>query len=221
MTAINCAPQGKIGYLYADTAHTDAETGRVLHFASKLLLGTNFPWAMAISGYSRAQAAAIEAINAEVPRNVTGFVRALPGILKRIEATADAQGSLSLTLLVWDGRLQRTRAFVIDNDGSANGGLGIEPGTVAEVDWSACGGDPAAYLERPVEMTRRSSFDPDDYGLALMLAQRRGMTWGPSPDCAVCPRIGGEVEQAVVTRRGVQVYSLHRWPDRVGEKIAA
>ncbi len=225
MTAINCIPQGKRGYLYTDTAHTHAQTGAVLFLGPKMLIGRGFPWVIGIAGYTSALGHLMTVMNDDPPRNVSGMVRATPAILERtLELSADQPGiaqSLGLTILAWDARKGCARAFLIDNDGSVTGGLGVAPFEAVEVDWSVTGGDPAHVLGRPVNVRDRRSFDPHADGIALMEGQRREMRWGPTPSAAQCPRIGGEIQLATVTRDGVEHSILHQWPDRVGEGITA
>jgi hypothetical protein len=110
---------------------------------------------------------------------------------------------------------------MIDNDGSVLNGLGA-PFEAVEVDWMAYsrdGLDAEALLGRPVDMTDPRSFDPDTDGLALMEGQRQLFRWGPNSTSPKCCRIGGGLEQAIVTKRSVQLYALHDWGDRVGEQI--
>ena len=226
MTAINCVPQGKVGYLYTDTAHTHLETGEVVFLGPKMLIGRSFPWAIGITGFTSALGHLMTATNVEPPKNVVGLVRALPDIVARTVELAGApipgdNRSLGLTVLVWDARKGCTRVFLIDNDGSMTGGLGVSPFEAVEVDWSATGAAPDYYLGRQVNVRDRRSFDPHADGIALMEGQRREMRWGPTPTALKCARIGGEIQVAKVTGAGVQHSILHQWPDFVGERIAA
>jgi hypothetical protein len=90
MTAVNCVLQGKRAYVYADTAHTSLETGFVVGLRSKLLIGKNFPWALASSGQSLSPPVLAAAVDRAMPRNVATFVKALPGLLRECIAALEA-----------------------------------------------------------------------------------------------------------------------------------
>jgi hypothetical protein len=222
MTAVNCVLQGKRAYLYADTAHTSLKTGLVVGLRSKLLIGTNFPWALASSGQSLSPTALAAAVDRAMPRNVATFVKALPSILEEGIAVLETEGvtnpPLALTLAVWDARLRCTRCFMVESDGTALTSLGVAPFTATELDYTATGRGIGELLGRDVDPMKPGSFDPDADGQALMEAQRRELRWaGAAGQQIAC--IGGELEQAVVGKAGVEVYSLFAWPDRVGFTI--
>jgi hypothetical protein len=149
-------------------------------------------------------------------------MKALPGILRECIAALEAEGvtnpPLALTLAVWDARLRCTRCFMVESDGTALASLGVAPFTATELDFAATGRGITELLGRAVDPTKPGSFDPDADGEALMEAQRRELRWtGSAGQQIAC--IGGELEQAVVSKSGVQVFSLQTWPDSVGRLI--
>jgi hypothetical protein len=194
----------------------------VVGLQSKLLIGTNFPWALASSGQSLAPTALAAAVDRAMPRNVATFVKAMPAILQECIAALEAEGitnpPLALTLAVWDARLRCTRCFMIESDGTALASLGVAPFTATELDFTATGRGIGELLGRDLDPTKPGSFDPDADGQALMEAQRRELRWTGSAGRQIAC-IGGELEQAVVSRAGVEVYSLIRWSDSVGQPI--
>lgn len=211
MTAVNLAIHRKAGYLYTDTAHTEAVTGRLVAVGSKMIAGKN--WAIGVSGRSGAIQAAADAINDAGPRNLTSMLRCLPDVLR---ASVQVEGEVHrLYLVAWDVRHRRPRGYMItttDLDG-------FEPFVPVELDDCASYSGAAALLGRPCDMSSAADFDPVDDGIALMEAQR-WMTWAPIDGGAAVPRCGGGLMFAKVDASGVSVEVLRTWPDEIGEIIA-
>lgn len=65
------------------------------------------------------------------------------------------------------------------------------------------------------------SFDPVGDGVALMQSQRQIVTTAEEPFAAGCGTVGGYVQHTVVTPDAITTRVAHRWPDRIGERIAA
>lgn len=76
-------------------------------------------------------------------------------------------------------------------------------------------------LGRPSELFDAVTFDPHVDGFRLVEAQRASPQTNLTPgvDSSVCYRIGGEVELTEVTRRGVKVWCIGTFPDKVGQRI--
>jgi hypothetical protein len=158
-------------------------------------------------------------------RNVTSFLKLLPNVLADFQQRTTASGvtnaGIRLTAVAWDARQQKARAFLISTmlDGLEEI---ASPGTVIEVTshWSSLR-SPAELLGRDVDCSSRSSFDPTEDGRKIMQTMREEPFAAAMPGSLAEGRcaVGGEAEQAVVSKTGVELYCLHEWPDQVGSAI--
>jgi hypothetical protein len=227
MTAVGAVVQGKTAYLYSDTAWIDEKRGHVIAFDNKIFAGAGrFPWAAVCTMGSGLPA---DLQNAQMllqqARNATSLIKLMPLVLndfqRRSYASGVEQPGLRLVTAYWDARLKIARVSLVSN--MLDGTEAFTPrGTVAHMDhhWST-DGDPADMLGRSVDFKSPASFDPDVDGLAMLQAMRcRPLVAaldgsGAEGGCG----IGGEAQQAVVTKAGVQLYSLHDWGDTIGQPI--
>lgn len=228
MTAINGVVQGKRVYLYGDTAWLNCRDGTVAGFGTKIFAGSRFPWAIGLTWTAGVPTDAVYGVQeiAHVP-NVAGLIAGIPGVLqaylRRSQASGVENAGMRVLVGCWDSRKQKARLFFASSmlDGTEAFG---PTGEVTEVrSFFASPRTAEDLLGRSVDPSDPSSFDPDADGLAMMQAQRAdrivpaisGAITGAKDVCGV----GGECEQVIITRRGVKCFSLHTWPDQLGELI--
>jgi len=218
VTAVVSMIQGDRAYLLVDTAWT-ADDGRLMALSPKMIQGTGFPWAIAISGNLHPSALITEISRVE-PKNARQLANALPRVLRRTTEKAAEIGqplSIGLTLAAWSGKAKRPAIIIVDNDGGHFGAF-TQPFEPVEVDWT-CGTEPADILGREVSLSDPASFAPRTDGIALMDGLRRRHAWAWREGAAVAHRIGGGLQLATITKRGVTVEDLRDWQDKLGKLI--
>ncbi|PZO86943.1 MAG: hypothetical protein DI623_15645 [Sphingomonas sanxanigenens] len=232
MTAVNMMvqPAARAGYVIADGAHTSPD-GRLVEISPKLLYGAKrLPWAMGLTGNLHPRHM-LEEIGKEQLASFKQFRKCLPNVMRRaLQRVADTVNgdhcapSIGIKGVIWDFARKRPIGFVIHSD-PAEFAPGTEAFTWYETAWSitaADGADTVAdHLGRAADLTDPGSFDPFADGLALVAAQReRGVTpTSPALDRSIRHRIGGDIDCAEVTKRGVLVWQIGSFKDRLGEII--
>ncbi|MFD1950680.1 hypothetical protein ACFSGX_07860 [Sphingomonas arantia] len=232
MTALNMMIQrrARAGYIISDGA-TTAPDGTLLGNSPKIIMSAGrFPWAAGVTG-SVPPASIHAELGKANPVSLKQLLCRLPGAMRSaIQRTArdtskdPADLDLALVGVAWDfdakapsGFIIQSRAGIITPD--------AEPFVWYETDWNLAGGeigsDAAAQLGRACDLTDPKSFDPERDGLALIERQRRAAITPTTPgfDTSCRHRIGGDIDMTVVTRTGVQVWCIHKFPDVVGEPI--
>jgi hypothetical protein len=123
-----------------------------------------------------------------------------------------------LVIAGWSDKNHRPEVYL-----EAGHGLGtaVARGVLYRADGPLLGG-PVTDLGRAVAVDPEA-FDPERDGVPIFEAMRsmRLRLDETQPDTAVGHGVGGFVELVTITRDGVEREIIHRWPDRVGEKIAA
>lgn len=229
MTAINLAVQSakRAAYLITDCAFT-APDGTIDKIAGKIISFDRFPCAIGVTGNINLAVLA-HALEATDARNLRSLLKGLPGALKRavdaVKAAHGIEGCGTLRVAAWCSRQKRPVGYLIMSDqlaAEAMIGLGWGAYQVAECkNAQAIHVDASELLGRPVDLSDATTFDPHVDGFRLVEAQRATSQINITPgiDSSACYRIGGEVELTEVTRRGVKVWCIGTFPDKVGERI--
>ena len=231
MTAINLAvqPKRRAAYIISDCAYTAPDDARVVRIGGKIISFERFPCAIGITGSIDiiATARALFALDARNLRTlVAGLPKALRTAVRETQAAHPEFGEVfgSLKVAAWCSRRARPTGYLIHSTAEAAMAM-LGPGwgayEVAEAKSSAATHQqPSELLGRPCDLDDPDTFDPERDAFALIAAQRAGGALNITPGCDSYPyRIGGEVELTEVTRRGVKVWSMGKFPDRVGERI--
>jgi hypothetical protein len=219
MTAALVFTQGKRGYLLADMAYTEVETGLVRYIDSKFVVANGrVPWAAIPSGTLNPHALARKMQGRDVP-NASAFLRGLPDVLRELEQDVRDEGAPPLVAglygLVWSARLSRPCAFMVWNDTSRSGvGNDLEPYQVVPVDYANSGAaNIPQLLGRPVKVNAARDFDPRTDGVKVMDRLRETSTDGQHLVA------GGGVQLLTFGRVGSLIETLKLYPDKVGERI--
>lgn len=153
---------------------------------------------------------------------------ALAASTDRTRESFEGSASASLTIAAYCAVRRRPIGLLLTNDRNWFGGA-IEAYALHGVNNAVGTGDAtlSELLGRAIEMADLSDpsrFDIERDSLPLIAAQR-ARPWGDwaasAAGNAVAVRIGGWIDQAEVTESGVAMKRLIKWPDRVGERIAA
>jgi hypothetical protein len=225
MTIINSLVQGEKAYLLADMAWIDQATGRLIACQSKFLVGTNFPWAIAVTGDGYT-GELMNQINWRAPQNAEELAEGLPLLLRGLQGLSlDPGFTMALRLAAWCERTATARIFHVDMDAARCARFGIEPWEVVEA-YVLIPGDniaealPDIRLDDPLSLMDPSAFDPEKDGLRIVAAQRDNIRFPLKGKGKPMSLIGGGAQLACVSRDGVDVKTLHVWSeDRVGELI--
>lgn len=228
MTAMTLIVQSKrrAAYLIGDSAITDTG-GRVLALQSKLIQLARFPAVIGITGSVDTFALGAE-LHAADPRNLTGLIRVLPGCLRRaIDRTQTACLTPSTTIVgllkvaAWSARAARPIGYVLCSDPALAAAMGGAEWQVYEATSSLSAAEAPAHLfQKLTDCENPALFDPELQAFDLVQYEREAsqlcMTPGAAGDVY---RIGGGVQLAKVTRRGVSITPMGEWPDQVGTMI--
>jgi len=216
VTIINATRQGDRAHIITDAAWTDNATGCLTHIASKYIVGNAFPFIIAPTGNPN-PFSLNAAIEAERPRNGRQLLEVLPKILRQMDAESKIPLDAGFVIATWDKRAGRPMLHLIANTETHWPGV-MPPFELYWIEHVIGGEVPVdEALGREVDMADRRSFDPMIDGAELVEVQRR------HHDCAhtgvTACRLGGAVEVATLTRRGVRIDRVREWPDRIGELI--
>lgn len=222
MTLVAATIQGKRAYLYGDRAWVDDRTGVMVADETKLFVGQRFPF---VVGSSMTGAHAIDLCHAITKldvKNVRSLIAALPLALQEFQRRTSDKPNAGLRLVVacWDARLQKPRILAATTmlDGLEAWG---PTGSVVEFEsYFGLTQSPSELLGRVCDPRDPKSFDPDEGAVAIFEAARRQPVRNAITGLEY-HGIGGGIDQAVVTKRGVTTYGLQDWPDEVGKPIAA
>ncbi|GAA4222222.1 hypothetical protein GCM10022253_30220 [Sphingomonas endophytica] len=232
MTAINLAvqPARRAAYIISDCAFTRPD-GRIEKISGKIISFDRFPCAIAATGNVNVAILARALYNldaANLRTLVTGLQSALKRALDETVAAAppDAEGWAILKVAAWCARRKRAVGYIIashDDAAAAIIGPGWSSYQVAEVRHShGTHVHVSELLGRQCELDDAATFNPEADAFALVAAQRATpqLSITPGVDQEVPFRVGGAVELTEVTRRGVRVWLMGEFPDKVGELIA-
>jgi len=230
MTAINLAvqPARRAAYLISDCAFTTPD-GRLDRIAGKIISFERFPCAIGMTG-NLDLAALGRALLALDARNLRTLLLGLPQALSRALGdtlamhTGMSEGWGMLKVAAWDARRKRPAGYLIATDAqAAEAVLGPEWGAYQVAECSSAHGTHehiSDLLGRPCQLEDAATFDPHVHGYALIAAQRQRGSLNITPGISDYPfRIGGEAELTEVTRRGVRVWGVGTFPDKIGERI--
>jgi hypothetical protein len=220
MTLVCGIKQRNATYLYADTAYVEPGTGIVQGFSTKIFAGRQFPWALAITATLSIEGA--KALSVLDPRNVVGLCRDLPNAVQAFGDVSTKAGlpdaSIRILAGCWDARKAAPRLFCIHNMDPSTQAVG-EPGELVEMDFMfGTDDDELAEVWRNGSPNHPACFDPEHDAVAVYdrlrarpykFAGRHGY-W-----------IGGELERATITRRGVLLEALRSWSDTAGEPLCS
>lgn len=224
MTIINSLVQGDRAYLLTDMAWTETATGRIYANSSKLVLGHNFPWAIAVTGDAYHFELANQ-ISWRAPANAREMVEALPLLLRGLQTlSANPTFTMALRLAAWCDETGRARVFHVDMDAERCALWGITPWQVVEAPVLIPGEGIVAALPdidlSPEALQDASRFDPERDGVQIVAAQRQHVRFPPKGRSEPMVLMGCGVELATIGRTGVSTKVLHTWPeDRIGELI--
>ncbi len=213
--------------ILSDCAHT-GEDGRVTALASKLLVaGLYFPWACAVSG-NVALDVLMREMQGSPPTSPRELMLALPSAMRRATVRAAAARGcdpvevlLQVTGAMWQSDTQRLAGFVVSSASGTLQGQQTDPFAWYETEWllTLPADSLPAIFGRPVNLADPSSFDPETDGVTLAKAQRAAIRASVTPGAGSACRIGGDLDMTEITPNGVTVWTIHAWPDRIGELI--
>lgn len=220
MTIVTAFMQRDRAYILTDMAMTNEDDGRLSMIDSKFVVGSSFPWGIAVSGNLNPHALVrqLERLN---PRNPRSLVRSMTTALEQMTEDAIREGnrrpSCALWAAMWSARSKRPVIACMDNNGDQFAPL-VPPFTFVEPEWIMSGvGTPETMMGRPVNLCDPASFDPAADGIALIQAQRIANVWQTA--AGPCYRIGGGAQLLTASRQGVAIETIHTWPDKVGFPI--
>lgn len=222
MTIANAVAQGPKGYLFADTAWIDSDTGTLIAKHTKIFRGRHFPWAVAVTADGDPLAWAHAMQDRPEPRYADELRKWLVDVVNEYEATTASRAkALKLLAVAWDGRAKRSTVMMASTASACPDFL--RPYEIAEGE-SLFGMvlDMEAMFGREVDFTDPRSFDPETDGLKPFLHARRAPLMrqaGSLFAAGACGGFGGEVEMAEISRRGVRLWRLHDFGDVVGAPI--
>ncbi|MEH6789661.1 hypothetical protein [Parasphingorhabdus sp.] len=223
MTVINAFKQGKVGYMFTDTAHVDTNTGQVLAFGSKAFLAANFPAIVGATLIGGHLPFLINDFVADPPKNVRALQRKLPTACKHFIEKAKLHGSddpfVRLIAMAWCSRTKSIRIFYCSNTADEGFADAFE---VVELDFFFGTGVNTPEVQAAMDkLNRREPVGGDDEMIKLMDAQRRAPFAAMDPALDGVNGIGGSIEKLEVTKRQVTAdVDIHKWPDAVGLPIA-
>jgi hypothetical protein len=232
VTVINMMtqPKARVGYIISDSAVTSPD-GLLQRTCAKVIYGVSrFPWAMGVTGNVPSEIL-LRAIGEASPTSLKQLWKQLGPAMRRATAeTASARDIPTTELfcqvkgIVWDFASKRPQGFVMQNVSGEMVGAGcVEPYVWYDTAWAMGTHEGAAQLlGREINLTDPASFDPEQDGVDLVTAQRRGVTINITPGIAAghC-RIGGEIHLTEVRKTGVQVFAIGEFPDPIGKHIDA
>lgn len=220
MSVVNSWREGKVGLLYTDTAHVSVDTGKVAAFGSKAFTCANFPAVIGVTFVGGVLPWIIEPFADAPPKNVASLRKMMPEasrlFLDRARANGAQGASIRAIAVVWCSRSRRIRIFHCSSIHELGAKLQTQ-----EVDYFLGSGCEAVSPLRKVigSLRRGVPIGGDCAAIRIMDAQRRASFVSPDPRLTGVSCIGGSIERARVTREGVQFDTIHKWPDRVGERI--
>lgn len=219
MSAANIVVRPDAAYLFADTAWY-LDDGSVMHIGSKIGWSDRHCMGVSVAGFA---VVGID-FSAQISAFLDGFdhadaaLNALPGFIadalldldKGIqdglyEPLGDLPRIMELYIARWSHERDRAEGFIVGNEGCTF--QDYEPLTIRRV---------SRLLSPPVGAGFEfpEPFDGPRDGLDLLQRQRH------VPDDRGIFRVGGGVEMARVTAKGVERRTLHAWRrDRIGRPI--
>lgn len=216
MTAINAFVGKGVAHLSADTAVWGPD-GRIVRFKSKLMQCRAARSVVAGSGiflqdvleWQIARATTLRELHEIAAR----FVMTNKARLENDRAWADWGGRALMTLVGVSWFENEPAMWVIGDDAGdfeprRIGALRVSP----MVDWSAAIGHPVVSRGDVAEL------EPRGAAKAIMSAQRK-QTHETGAGPLHC--VGGKCQLATVSATGVDIETLHAWPDRLGQRITA
>lgn len=100
---------------------------------------------------------------------------------------------------------------------TSTGMNGLRPWERVDLDYAVSPVDGSMGPECVKDLIHRYA---DSAAISLMLAQRNVRTVYGSSELPICT-VGGFIQETIVTRQSISTRVIHRWPDVIGEKIAA
>jgi hypothetical protein len=230
MTAINVIRQSCAVHILSDGVFCNSE-GVICELGPNVFALPHLPAALAVRGPTQFMPFLVHRLGRECRSFDDLLSRVVPVALEvhlSIPMTlgfGDVRPDFDLVIVGWSSERSRTESFVvmrqrrIDRD---------EPGNHA---WRLIE-LPAVLIAPPIDMAKvrylkwqvpssAEAFQPDTDGTKLLEAQRLSqLPLNPqAPNESRAYLVGGFVQLTTVSSRGVNSNVLHRWPDRVGQRI--
>jgi hypothetical protein len=231
MTAINVIRQNKCVYILSDGVFCD-NSGIICELGPNAFALPQFPAAIAIRGPTHFIPFLMYRLNRECQSFDDLLARIIPMAVEVYLSFPMMLGTFGygnidpdfgLVVAGWSNQRQRFASFVVVRRSSfgERNTIGWELFELPDVMVAP------PLTENPGEETWRvplsaERFCPREDGVKLLKAQRLSKGQFPEQD-TIKPRgygIGGFVQLTTITQSGVAMEILHRWSDRIGEKIA-
>lgn len=220
MTAVNCWRFKGEGVVMTDTAHMDIRSGEVLAFGSKAFVAADrFPAVVAATFFGGSLDMLIEHFLTNTPKNGRALVRAMPEALAWFQGRAREAGSIAPTARIlavyWCAKARAVKQFYCSTD--ADLVAAFKP---VELDfYIGTGLDSPVVQGLAQHLKAGRGLDPATDGVKLLEAQRRAPFQATTPSLMGHYCVGGAIERATVSRRGVELSIDRQWPDQVGARI--
>jgi len=211
MSAANIFVTDTAVHVFADGACYEPDTGIVQGFVSKIAKMPHIQAVAAITGTPPIRMLVESIVGekdyADFDECAARFGEDLRERVRKVPEYFDA-GAFFVTIAGWSAKAGAPRAFVL-NGCRDNGVDGFRPRPVK------------TWIQPHDAGTVGFKFDEEraeDCGLRLLEAQRR-QRWSPIYSKCEFHAVGGFAEYTKLTQSEITTKVIHRWPDRIGEKI--
>jgi hypothetical protein len=228
MTAINVVRQANAVHVLTDGIVCDAE-GVISEIGPNIFMLPNLPAALAIRGPSQFMPFLVHRLSRECQSFDELLKNVVPAALDvhiSIPMTlgyGDVRPNFDLVIAGWSNERGRPESFVMTNqEAREQVGLATAAWQLMHLpDVSIAPSVGVAQIESVGWRVPESAeaFQPSIDGVKLVRAQRLSKGLRPAVPNRDIDSVGGFVQLTTVHAHGINSTILHRWPDRVGQRI--